>query len=147
MPTKHDANYAAQLALWLDEAIGLHNGDPATIATSELGSWQVDGCVKGGSSGHYIAAYFGKSEPNTYFTAWGKERRNNLKGRRTRQVVKKLVHPQTHQFKYYDKKPLLPSVKDASKCAGIGTDDDITAHGTIDEVTRRTNDVGTHGSG
>jgi hypothetical protein len=82
MPTKHDANYATQLALWLDEAIGLHNGDPATIATSELGSSQVDGCVKGGSSGYHIAAYLGKSEPNTYRTAWGKEHRNDQKKRR-----------------------------------------------------------------
>ena len=120
MPAKHDFDYAAQLALWLDESIGPHNGDPATIATSELGSWQVDECIKS----------------DIYYTT----------SRRTHQVVKKLVRLQTHQFKYYDKKPLLPSVKLAEKIGFIGTAGDSTAHGTIDEVTRITNDIGTHSS-
>jgi hypothetical protein len=80
MPPLYDAAFAQQLALWLDEDIGILPEDkPATIASSELRSWQIDGCIKGGTSGRHIAAYLGKSEPNYYFTGWGKRRRNDEK--------------------------------------------------------------------
>jgi hypothetical protein len=82
MPAQHDADYAAQCALWLDEKVGPRTENPATVVTSELGSWQIDGCVKSGSSGHHIAAYLGKAEPNDYLTAWGKTKRNHMKQRR-----------------------------------------------------------------
>jgi hypothetical protein len=82
MPSHYDADYAAQLALWLDEDIGPHDGKDRTVFKSELGSWLVARCVKGGSSGHHIAAYLGKAEPNDYLTAWGKAKRNHLKQRR-----------------------------------------------------------------
>ena len=38
--------------------------------------------VKDAESGHHIAAYLGKAEPNDYLTAWGKTKRNHLKQRR-----------------------------------------------------------------
>jgi len=82
MPSHYDAGYAAQLASWLDEDIGPNDDGSACVAVSELRSWKIDRCVKGGSSGHHIAAYLGKAEPNDYLTAWGKTKRNHLKQRR-----------------------------------------------------------------
>ncbi|MEP5731954.1 MAG: hypothetical protein ABJL67_21545 [Sulfitobacter sp.] len=82
IPPEYDAAFARQLALWLDEEVGPPTEKPSTIVASVLGSWQIDGCIKGDTSGHHIAAYLGKSEPNDYRDGWGKLRRNNLKKRR-----------------------------------------------------------------
>ena len=82
MLSHYDADYAAQLASWLDEDLSPHDDDSACVAVSELRSWKIDRCVKGGASGHHIAAYLGKAEPNDYLTVWGKTKRNHLKQRR-----------------------------------------------------------------
>lgn len=85
MTSEHDLAFSKQLSNWLDEGVGEHNGKPETLFNSELRSWQIDHCVKAGTSGQNIAAYLGKAEPNEYVTGWGKVRRNSLKQRR-RQV-------------------------------------------------------------
>ena len=82
MPAEHDHDYAAQLADWFEEAIRRHDGSDAIISTSELNSWQIRGCLRGNTTGRYIAAYLGKSEPNDYTDGWDKQRINTLKHRR-----------------------------------------------------------------
>ena len=79
MTVKHDLAFARQLAQWLDEDIGDSDGRKDTIVMSELSSWNIRGCVRGNTTGKGIAAYLGKSEPNTITTAWEKEKPNKRK--------------------------------------------------------------------
>lgn len=65
MPARYDAAFAQQLAKWFDEGIGEHDGEDATLALSEDKSWKITGCIRGDASGESLAAYLGKSEPNT----------------------------------------------------------------------------------
>jgi hypothetical protein len=81
MPAEYDRAFTQQLAAWLDEGIASHDDD-STIAISEENSWNIRGCIRGNTTGQFIATYLGKSEPNEIITGWGKTKRNERKLRR-----------------------------------------------------------------
>lgn len=80
-----DDAFANQLANWLDEnkrVITRTEKADGLIAVSDENSWHIAGCIQGNTSGEFIAAYLGKSEPNEIRTAWGYDKRNKQKYRR-----------------------------------------------------------------
>lgn len=79
MQEKYDADFAGQIAIWLDEDIGESDGHKGTIFMSEMKSWNIRKCIRGNTSGKFIAAYLGKSEHNKITTAWGKTKINKRK--------------------------------------------------------------------
>ncbi len=80
MPSRHDEDFANQLASWLDEDYLFSAGDTKEdVAMSVHDNWNIRRCLRGGTTGTTIAAYLGKSEPNEYLDGWGKQQKNSLK--------------------------------------------------------------------
>jgi len=59
LPPRYRTDFAAQMAIWMDEEIGAHDGKKKCIARSVTGAWYIS--IGQGNAGEYL----GKATPKT----------------------------------------------------------------------------------
>jgi hypothetical protein len=77
-----DEEYANQVAVWFDEEVGEWGQGGKLVAQSSENNWNINRCIRGGTSGANIAVYITKAEPSEIITGRGKAKPNERKPRR-----------------------------------------------------------------